>query len=301
MNRHCEIGFLILNYMTYWETFACVRSIFDTVGEEKFAEGKCCIIIVDNGSTNDSVEKLRSAYSNSRGVYILVNETNLGFAKGNNVGFTFLKNEHKPQFIVMINSDIILTERKFFEKLSDYYSEYQFAVAGPDVILPNGVHLNPMYSRIVDSESAEKWAKQCKIRIRMCKLHVEPVYAAFMRIKRKLAFHVKKECCDSLGLNQGTGMQLHGCFLIFSEQYIEKFDGLYEKTFLYGEEDLLRLRCHRAGLKMVYLSNISAIHNESRTEKFVGGAINQRHLRRAQNMLASVKLIKEYLLDESLI
>ena len=96
-------------------------------------------------------------------------------------------------------------------------------------------------------------------------------------------------------------LSIHGCFLIFSKHYIDVFDGLYDKTFLYGEEILLKLRCERAGMKMWFLSDLKALHNESQTEKYIGGKVNEKHRRRYINVLNSMVLVKEYIEDENII
>ena len=61
----------------------------------------------------------------------------------------------------------------------------------------------------------------------------------------KSSFDTKKVTVDQLDV------QLHGAFLIFSENYINTFNGLYNKTFLYMEEDILRLRCEYYNLLMI--------------------------------------------------
>ena len=45
---------------------------------------------------------------------------------------------------------------------------------------------------------------------------------------------------------------------------------------------------------MWFLSDLKAIHNESQTEKFIGGNVNVRHRRRYINMLHSMKVIRDY-------
>lgn len=296
------IVFLILNYETYWETFACVNSIYNVIGENLIEKEGHKIIIVENGSRNDSLFKLKEKYFGKDGIIIIENKENLGFSKGNNQGFLYAKRELNPDFIVMINSDIIITDFLFEKKIKYLYKKLHFAVAGPDVILPNGNHLNPVYSRKIQLEDIRKSMKKFKRKIIFCKLHIEPFFAGVDKIlnlnkrrnQRKFQ-RIREEI--KLDLQQ---MQLHGCFLIFSREYIEKFDGIYDKTFLYGEETLLRLRCIRTNITMFYLPSISALHNESRTEKYVGGTINQRHLRRYQNLLNSLYVIEEYLLSKDI-
>ena len=51
-------------------------------------------------------------------------------------------------------------------------------------------------------------------------------------------------------------VQLHGCFMLFSRKYIEKFNGLDDRTFLYREEAILMKHLTENGLNSVYLPDI---------------------------------------------
>ena len=55
---------------------------------------------------------------------------------------------------------------------------------------------------------------------------------------------------------------LHGACLIFSYDYIKRFDGMYDGTFLYMEEDILKLRADYFGYLMMYTPDLEIIHKE---------------------------------------
>ena len=302
-----KIVFIILNYKTYWETQNCVQSIYDTIGENFIADKTHEVVIVDNGSDNGSYEILEKLYNKIDGIHIIKSEKNLGFAKGNNIGFKYAKENLNPQFITMINSDIIFNDTGFCQKLYYAYEQCAFAVAGPNVFNPSGENLNPGYSTIRGLSEVELTIEELKKKINLCKLNLEIPYIFFSKIKG--AFQRNKSqkdntksiasCFEKLDTNDSY--VLHGCFLIFSNDYISLFDGLYDKTFLYFEETLLRLRCKRAGLSMYYLSEISALHNESRTEKHLNVNLKKRHILRYTNSINSLNIVREYLLDENVV
>jgi GT2 family glycosyltransferase len=58
------------------------------------------IILVDNNSSDDSIEFLRSNYSDTR-LKIIEHKENSGFAGGNNVGFKYARGE----YIILLNND----------------------------------------------------------------------------------------------------------------------------------------------------------------------------------------------------
>lgn len=70
------------------------------------------IIVVDNGSTDGSVEEIEKRYED---IKILRNKENLGFAEGNNVGYQ--KSEGK--YILFLNNDTIVTPR-FLDELVNF-------------------------------------------------------------------------------------------------------------------------------------------------------------------------------------
>lgn len=72
-------------------------------------------------------------------------------------------------------------------------------------------------------------------------------------------------------------IQLHGACLVFTEQYINDYMGLYDKTFMYGEESILKYIAERDFLSMVYLDKIEVYHKEgSSTNAIYGKGIKKR-------------------------
>lgn len=61
-------------------------------------------VLVDNASTDRSIENVRSSYSSDQRLRIIENQENLGFSGGNNIGFQHAKGE----YIVFLNNDTIV-------------------------------------------------------------------------------------------------------------------------------------------------------------------------------------------------
>jgi len=62
------------------------------------------IVIVDNGSTDDSVAILKQNYPEVR---VIVNATNLGFAAGNNIGIRYALSRG-ADYVLLLNNDTIV-------------------------------------------------------------------------------------------------------------------------------------------------------------------------------------------------
>ena len=126
-----RFAFVILHYQNVDETLKCIASI-----EQRFDIEDNLIIVVDNGSGNGTGEFLRQKYANNKYVHIILNSENLGFARGNNVGFQYAKNQGSD-FICVINSDTYLITDDFGRSIIQDYELYKFYVLGPNIIAPN--------------------------------------------------------------------------------------------------------------------------------------------------------------------
>lgn len=243
-----DIVFLILNYHSSDELDECVQSI-----DLNCAGCEYGIVIVDNGSGDDEVDKLKRLYGNRINITIILSEKNLGFARGNNLGFRYIKNNILTKYIAMINSDVVLLDNSFYSQIDAAFREYGFAVMGPDILYS---HNNPM---INEPDTKDKVVKEI-IKVKRIKTIIgipglNYAYLIFNKLRNKLV--AKRVAVTKIEFD----CALHGCCLIFSENYMA--DGLCDKTFLYGEEAILAKECRDAKQLLMYNPKIQILHNES--------------------------------------
>lgn len=94
------VSIIILCYNQIKYTRLCIESIHSCT------EGPYEIVIVDNNSTDGSVEyfeELQSLYTN---IKVILNKENLGYALGNNQGLMAAAGE----YIVVMNNDVVVTD-----------------------------------------------------------------------------------------------------------------------------------------------------------------------------------------------
>lgn len=96
----------------------CLLSIFTAEG---FREGKSEVIVVDDASTDDSVNFIKSNFPQAR---LILNKKNKGFGFTCNRGIKEAKNE----LIILINNDIIVTENFLKPLINHFQDEDVFAV-----------------------------------------------------------------------------------------------------------------------------------------------------------------------------
>jgi len=92
-----KVFLVILNWNGWEMTLNCLKSLKDVECDGFSVE----VIVVDNGSTDDSVERIRKTEPK---VKIVENKKNLGFAEGNNVGIRYAL-ENRADYICLLNND----------------------------------------------------------------------------------------------------------------------------------------------------------------------------------------------------
>ena len=96
-----KVFVVILNFNGWQDTIECVKSLNKIKPDGKF---EVEVLIIDNASSNDSVEKLNGQLSSAT---LLENPKNLGFSGGCNEGARYaLKNG--ADYVVFLNNDTIV-------------------------------------------------------------------------------------------------------------------------------------------------------------------------------------------------
>ena len=128
-----SISINILNYNTYDKSKVCIESCLKQLGVN------FRILLIDNSSTDNSFELLKSEYGDR--IDYLQNGYNYGFAKGNNLGVNYAAS-HKYKYSLLLNSDTELIGERLVEKLvSTMENNPGCAVVVPDIydVTSNGL------------------------------------------------------------------------------------------------------------------------------------------------------------------
>lgn len=244
--------FVILHYITIEETIKCIDSI-----KNKCKNSNYEIVVVDNGSANNTGLQLQKKYKKIKSVHIILSKENLGFSRGNNIGFEYAKNKLNADFIVMLNNDVYIIQDNFIEEVTNEYNNSNFAVLGPKIYLKDNKVCE--YPDILESIKKLKQQRiENKILYCLNKIHLRYIYTGILKIKKKF---IKQKKYDNS--KRKEDVLLNGCCLIFSKKYIDKFDGIDDRPFLYYEEQLLYLRLKANNMKSVFTPKIVVFHDES--------------------------------------
>ncbi len=275
-----NIVYVILHYMAGKDTVECAESIMKATEESVH---NTSIVIVDNGSTNDSYDLLQKQFNNNDRVVLLHSDENLGFAKGNNIGFRYAKYDLKADFIVMLNNDTVLSQKDFNEVLVRKYEEHEYAVLGPDIVTADGYHQNPGNKQSWSLNELKK--DRLKKRIRLMLTYVGLDSSLGNALAKNKTVYRK----DTLKEERENTI-LHGACMIFSKNYINQFDGLNDGTFLYMEEDILKLYADYYGFVMLYSPELAIFHKEDAATDMIVKSENKKNRWKYKQLIKSSKV-----------
>jgi len=260
-------SFVILHYNSLQETIKCVNSIKETQKGTDFN-----IVIVDNNSPDGSGKELAQLWEHEPQIKFIHNELNLGFARGNNVGFRYAKYELKSDFIILQNADTEVLQDDFQNLIVEEYKRSGFSVLGPFVKTPHPPYTtNPGRNSIPNVSYFKKRLRMYRLHYYLTFVHLDGLFSRYHL--RQISNSLKKDEIHETVYN----VKLHGCFMVFSPIYISKFDGLNDKTFMFNEEDLLFLRLKRNNLISVYLPSVEIFHEEDASTNNVYKAENKKN------------------------
>lgn len=283
-NGQKRFGFVILHYIAYDMTVECVTKLLYNFGEENIK-----IVIVDNASPNESGEALEARYAADDRVVVLANTSNEGFARGNNRGYDYLVEHDNPDYIVVMNNDVLIEQPDFLIRVDCIYRDTAFAVLGPDIYCPlSNSHQNPAYLKGLTKQQVSRLYWRVTIERYIPTLVCwKNIISHRLHEMHFLPEPVNKTIDRSI---PAEGAVLHGACYIFSRNFVEhRKYCFFPGTFLYVEEDILHLECMRSGLKMVYSPEIVVKHMEDVSTKAALKTERQRFKMKRRECARSLK------------
>lgn len=129
----------IVNWMNYWDTISCI-----TLCKEQLYEN-IEIIVIDNASKNESVEKIKTAHPD---VLLIRNKKNKGFAGGHAIAYKYaLENKFDAIWLLNPDSEIFMDT---LEQLVNAYEKYGNGIYGAIKVDENLYYLAGAGKRVND-------------------------------------------------------------------------------------------------------------------------------------------------------
>lgn len=225
-----QLSIIIVNYNVKYFLEQCLHSV-----EKAIAQLEAEVWIVDNASTDGSIEYLQNKFSF---VKYISNTQNGGFAKANNQGLEKATGE----YILFLNPDTLLAEDCFSKCLSFMDKNAKAGALGIRMVDGSGKFL---------PESKRAFPHPLTSFIKLVGLGtLFPKSKIFSRYSLGYLDEFKNHEVDVLA----------GAFLLSKRELLLQLKGFDDTFFMYGEDIDLSFRIQKAGYKNFYFSESSIIH-----------------------------------------
>lgn len=221
--RNPRVSIIILNWNGIQDTLNCIESV------KNLDCNNLEIIVVDNGSRNDELKELKRI----KGIKLIRNKKNLGFAEGNNVGIRYAMKKGADA-VFLLNNDTIIKRGALKELSKKLFSKDSIGIVGPKIYYFDG--------RIV-------WFAGGKINY---------VVGDSKQIgDRKI---------DRGQFDDGKEVDyVTGAAILIKKDVFEKVGLLDEDFFAFYEELDFNVRAKKAGFRILYCPNAVVLHRVSAT------------------------------------
>lgn len=200
------------------------------------------VVVVANGYDAARAQQLAERIPEA----VVLPAENRGFAAGNNLGVKWLEDHDRPSHILLTNNDIRFRSERVVETLVETAVAHPEAGAvGPEIIGPDGKRQGPepymsLWDRYVWMYLSTPFLSAGKKRER---------FALDYPSRAEAGFHYK----------------LSGAFLLVDAEAFREAGRFDERTFLYGEENILSDRLARIGRKMYFDPSVTVLHDHGQT------------------------------------
>lgn len=238
-----DIVFVVLTYRNSDDLAEFFSSL-------KNVNGKLKAIVVDAFFEEETSNRIQEIAKRNNSQYIRI--PNKGYSYGNNKGIEFAIDNYQFDYLVVSNPD---TEIKDLDIST--LNKMPSGCYGPMIIAKGGKKQNPMY-------------------IREHLLSRKIVYKGLKKDNKGyfllgIAFNKIQNAAERIFLRKTKEVyQLHGSFLIFSQDIILRLYPVFdEKMFLFAEESYLAKRLQSLGIRSFYVPSIIVFHKEDGSMQFL--------------------------------
>lgn len=237
-----SVRIVVLNYQTAAETIALVKQLEQQV----FANLE--IVVVDNDSSTEDQAILSQSLPKS--IHLVFSDTNLGYAGGNNLGLQ-LQTGQRPDYQLVLNSDISISDPLFVQKMVDGFkieSQKNIFASSPLVntsssLLPIGYQIQV---RKLLAPYQMIWLSFSLFKKISPKLFKKFVYGAEQPYDHKYLF------CDTI----------NGAAFMIEQSFLQQNGYLDQGTFLFHEELILGKQIQEAGGTCLLNGQASVDHQQ---------------------------------------
>lgn len=227
------IAIVVLNWQTPELTVNTVNSILKTSSSPRF---RFRLLVVDNGSADNSLEIFKSKYSGNPRVEIISTGKNLGYVDGNNFGIRHSLTGNYD-YSLIINSDVLVDPDFLLQLFTVAESDPAMAITGPKIYFAPGyeyqkdIYKKSELGRVIWSAGGTiDWNN-----LYGSNLGIDEVdHGQFNQINSDVDY-------------------LSGCCLLIKNNVFAKIGLFDSRYFMYSEDVEFCRRCLGAGYRLAYV------------------------------------------------
>ena len=225
-----QLSVIILNYNVRFFLEQCVASV-----QEALTNIDSEIIVVDNNSSDDSCEMIKMRFPN---VKLIINNSNLGFPKGNNIGVAVANGD----YICILNPDTVVASDTFEKILAFAEKQENLGIVGCKLIDGTGNFL-PESKRGIPTP----FVALTKI------FGLYKLFPNWRLFNRYYAQHLSENETGKVAI-------LVGAFMIMKRDLYNEIGGFDENCFMYSDDIDLSYMALKSGKLNYYFHETSVIH-----------------------------------------
>ena len=223
-----DLSIIIVNWNGKSVLEDCLRSIYLNRPTLEFE-----VIVVDNDSRDGSVAMVKTNFSE---VIVVLNTQNLGFAAGNNCGFSVARG----RTVLLLNNDTVVLSGALEKSVHYMDAHPDIGALGCRIEFPDRSFQTSCY-RFNDPF----------VMLMTRLLPIGSLAGERLNFGRYWARQ----------FTQPTDVDVvAGCFMVVRREVLERVGGLDEDFFMYGEDEEWCSRIHTAGWRIVYYPMATIVH-----------------------------------------
>ena len=231
-----ELGIVILNYNNHIDTInlvksLCLQSIFESMH----------VVVVDNKSTDHSFPNLKELENINSNVHVIQSKSNLGYAKGNNIGLEFI-DKFNVNYVAILNNDLIIKDEFLFVKLISEYEEIK----------------NPAFIAPVEVDTKGIINQYCARKKPSFVQEILNTFLFYVYFFPRISSYEIKENQSKVEVEI-----LSGAFMFTSFEFFKNIGFFDPGTFLFLEERIISEKVLKLGLKQYLVPKLNYNHKTS--------------------------------------
>lgn len=245
-----DTALVVLNYNTPKLTISAANHILSL-------QTGIHIVLVDNASTDGSLEIFKKEFEGNKLVSIVASKENGGYAKGNNLAFSYVYQMKGIKFVGVMNPDVTIEAKDLGLLVNALRSDASIGLVTGRTI----------YNGEIWEPNPCAWKRATVWRWIFCETTIG---SALIRMGKKMYsfMNVVRGCYRETKYKEKIALvdNVQGCCFFSRVSTIKKVGGFDERTFLYYEEDILGEKIRGVGLRNAVVSDAWICHNHKEKE-----------------------------------